>query len=558
MLDLSERLNNIERRLVEIETRLGIAPLPAAPARPATPAPAAPVPAAVAPVRPPVAPAAVIRPAPTVSATQWMAWGAGLALLLAAVYFLKLVYDTGWLTPDRQLGLATLAGAGLVAAGLFFARVDRAYAAYLPALGLIILYLTAYTGHLYYRVLTLPAAIVAISVVTLLGIWLGRRFENSVFVIVAAVGVYLSPLLLAAAPHQLLDVVIYYSAWSLLFSFCALTDGRRITYMLPMLFALVGFDAVWRLTGEVDWLLAVIYQLVQLVVFASTAAAFSVIHRRPLGDFDGVVHGIALVLFYGIEYVVLKQHVPRLAPFVGVATAILLLVIYLAARAALKDSGRIGVGAVIVSTYCAVVVTHAVFFEWLPHDLFAWAALVPAVAVAVVCSRAPDPASGALRPVLIVTGLLVAFSYLSLLLGNGAQSTTVSPQAALAVYALALYGGYHLFRSREGAPSAAPIILYAAHLAFMHWASQAFGSGLALSMVWAVFAVVVLAVAMLTRDRLLGQSALLIFAAAGVKVLLHDLSASGSLPRVLTLVVLAVSLYLGGWLYQSLVRKIEE
>jgi hypothetical protein len=41
-----------------------------------------------------------------------------------------------------------------------------------------------------------------------------------------------------------------------------------------MFFALIGFDLIWRSAGEVNWLLAVIYQLVQFAVFASTAAAF--------------------------------------------------------------------------------------------------------------------------------------------------------------------------------------------------------------------------------------------------------------------------------------------
>jgi len=73
-----------------------------------------------------------------------------------------------------------------------------------------------------------------------------------------------------------------------------------------------------------------------------------------------------------------------------------------------------------------------------------------------------------------------------------------------------------------------------------------------------VFAVAILIVAILSKDKLLGQSSLLIFCASGLKVLLHDLAGSGSLVRVITLIVLAVSLYVGGWLYQSLVRRIAD
>ncbi len=554
MLDITERLNNLETRLLAIEIELGIAKQAVAPPR--APAPAPPAQPAAMPQRPTRTPI-VQNPRDPVSVTLLMAWGAGLALLLAAVYFLKLVYDVGWLTPDRQLGLASLAGIGLIAAGIFFARVDREYAAFLPALGLVILYLTGYTGHLYYHAVSSQEAIAAISAITLVGIWLGRRFDHSVFVVVAASGVYLSPLLMQAAPDRLMDVVIYYTAWSLLFSYCALNEGRRITYMLPMLFALIGFDAIWRMSGQTDWLLAICYQAIQLIVFASTAAAFTVIHRRPLASFEGAVHGFALIYFYGLEYVVLKQHVPQWAPIVGVCSAALLLVIYWIAKAALKQTEQIGAGAFIVSTYCSIAVVHAVFFDWMPPGLFVWGALIAAIGVGIGYFQLPDKKNAAFKPVLIIAGLLFCFSYLALLVSGTGRTNVVMPTTALALYAATLYAGYYLFSRAEGGSGASPIILYAAHFAVMACGSQAFGNGLALSIVWAVFAVAVLIGAMLAKDKLLGQSALLIFAAAGIKVLLHDLSTSGSLPRVLTLIVLAASLYAGGWLYQSLVRNTE-
>ncbi len=581
MLDITERLNNLENRLLAIEIKLGIAketmiapPPAAAPAQAAATtaqrasAPARSTSAPAVPPRPPFgdlreaarrSPSAPIPESTpvTTSITQLMAWSAGFALLLAAVYFLKLVYDVGWLTPERQLGLATLTGVGLIAGGILFARVDRAYAAFLPALGLVILYLTGYTGHLYYHLLSSQEAIAAISAVTLIGIWLGRRFDHSVFVVVAATGVYLSPLLMQASPDRLMDVVIYYSAWSLLFSYCALNEGRRITYMLPMVFALIGFDAVWRTSGETAWQLAVWFQAIQLVVFAATAGAFTVIHRRPLAGFDAAVHGFALMCFYGLEYIVLKQHVPQLAPVVGIGSAVLLLAIYFLARAALEQTERIGAGAVIVSTYCSVALVHAVFFEWMPHALFVWAALLAGIGVGIAYTQLPDKSSPAFKPILIITGLLFGCSYFALLLSGNGRTNVVMPTTALAIYAATLYAGYYLFTRAEGGSGASPIILYAAHFAVMVCASQAVGNGMELSIGWAVLAVAVMIVAMLAKDKLLGQSALLIFAAAGIKVLLHDLSASGSLPRVLTLVVLAVSLYAGGWLYQSLVRNTE-
>jgi hypothetical protein len=70
-------------------------------------------------------------------------------------------------------------------------------------------------------------------------------------------------------------------------------------------------------------------------------------------------------------------------------------------------------------------------------------------------------------------------------------------------------------------------------------------------MVWAGLALALLGYAVLREDRVVGQSALAVFVASGLKVLLYDLSGRATLLRVLALVVLALSLYTGGWLYQK-------
>lgn len=55
------------------------------------------------------------------------------------------------------------------------------------------------------------------------------------------------------------------------------------------------------------------------------------------------------------------------------------------------------------------------------------------------------------------------------------------------------------------------------------------------------------------NNRVLGQSSLLVFGATAGKVLLHDLSGSPPLARIISLVVLGLTFYVGGMLYQKLV-----
>jgi uncharacterized membrane protein len=54
------------------------------------------------------------------------------------------------------------------------------------------------------------------------------------------------------------------------------------------------------------------------------------------------------------------------------------------------------------------------------------------------------------------------------------------------------------------------------------------------------------------RDRVLGQSSLLVFGAAAAKVLLYDLGGASPLVRIVSLVALGITFYLGGLLYQRM------
>jgi len=107
---LEQRLGAIEARLALIEQAL--APQPPPP----TPAVAKPAPAREAWPRP--APA----PRSSFDTTQILGWSGATALVLAAIYLIRLGIDSGWLTPVRQLAIAVFGAAALIGGGLLLRR----------------------------------------------------------------------------------------------------------------------------------------------------------------------------------------------------------------------------------------------------------------------------------------------------------------------------------------------------------------------------------------------------------------------------------------------------
>lgn len=556
--ELQDRLARIEERLAAIERRL-VMPLPAAPVRSVTPA---------APQSPAVPPGqGTPKPAPRTSAppraseddgssaSRLMAWGAAIAFLLASVYLLRIVYDTGWLTPPRQVTLATLGGLALIATGLLVSRIDRAYAAYLPAAGTVVLYITAYVAHLHYGMIDRGAAFAAIGAASLLALWLGRQFNHSVFVVLAAVGTYCFPLWLPRGDIAIADLIVYYAVWGVVFALAALIDGRRIAYVLSMFFALISFQVSWRMSGfESDWMDVAVFQCFQFLLSGCTAVAFSVIHRRAMNNETALVHGIALFYFYLLEYALLRHYAPDLAGWFALGSAVFVLVVYLIASRVLPAEQR-AAGAVLASSYCAVVTAHILVFEWLPDGWLPWAALVAPLA-GIAFSPVFRDTPRALVPIryvsfaVFVVGFLVAVS-------NDAAQQVPMPNAVLFAYAVALYLGYAFSRDKVQQAGANDALLYAGHVSVMLASSRVLDSGFGISLAWGILALAVLTLALATRDRHLGRSSLLVFAVSAAKVLVLDLQGANSLLRVLSLVVVGVSLYAGGWLYQRMFREPE-
>jgi uncharacterized membrane protein len=481
--------------------------------------------------------------------TQVMGWTGATLLVLAAAYLIRLVYDAGWLTPSRQLGLAVLGGAGLVVAGLRLRRLDSHYASLLPAGGLVVFFLAIYGAHLYYHLIGAGLATTAVICNCLLALWLGRIFGSEIYGLFAVAGSYSAPLLLRAMSGSVVDLAIYFTAWSVVFCLYALAIGNRRPYLLAGYMALIAFQYAWEQLAHGQWDVALVFQTLQFAVFLSAAIAFSVRHGRPLTQADGVAHLPLLLLFYALQYAILSRHLPALAPWVALGSAAVLLLAYGVARRALGVS--LAAGGFIVGAYCALVLFHAVYLELLPDHWAPWAVLLVLPPAALFITR-PAADAQLMLPFKLLLGALLALNFARVVLlgetGGAGNGTLLS-----LLYTAELYAAWFVGRTHGALRQWMVFSLYAAHIGLMGVVLRSFDNALLVSLAWGALALASLVLAFRTRDQDLGKSSLLIFAASLVKVILYDLAGAAPLLRIGSLVVVGLSLYAGGMLYKRVV-----
>ena len=532
--EIEQRLAGVEARLARVESLLpkATAPSPAQAARP-TAAKAT-----------PPKPEAGDRPS---LVTSFLGWGGAVALVLAASYLIRLAVESGWLTPVRQVAFAAISGLAMIAAGFFLRGVNRQYAGLLPAGGVAILFLSIYGAHLFYGFFEATPAAVAVVFVCLLSLWLCRVFESDLYALFAVAGSYSAPLLISGVP-SITDLVIYFSAWGVVFSVFSIWHGRRLIYLLALYLGLIIFDLIWRSKAPDAWSAALAFQAAQFAIFGVATAVFSIRNNSPLSSGSAWGHLPPLLIFYFLQYVLLKRHLPELAPWIAAASALIVLGLYGAARAVMQRP--LPGGEFLLWAYIAVVLFHAGYVESVPH---AWAPWVAFVAVPVIAVATLRPGAGirASWPIWVAVGVIFAVNYLRIVFDADLRS--VPGRSALAiVYALELYLGYYVIRNRESVKGYAALVLYAGHISAMAAALHLLDERIVESAAWGILALACLGLSLWRRDRVLGQSSLLMFGATAVKVLLYDLGGASPLTRIISLVVLGVTFYAGGLLYQRM------
>ncbi|ARU31993.1 hypothetical protein CAP31_10070 [Sulfuriferula sp. AH1] len=544
MAEVDERLTSIESRLTRLEQLLQTL---AARTESPEPAPLAQAASAAA-MRPTLTKKPVVSHThDNISVTNILGWTGATALVLAAAYLIRLAIDSGWLTPERQIALAVLGGFALIGIGLALRKSDKNYASLLPAGGLVVLFMSTYGAHLYYHLIGAHTAVGAVILICLGALWLGRLFESELYALFAVTGSYSAPFLLPNLTSSVTDLVIYFSAWSVLFSIYSIWIGKRRVYLLASYMALLGFNAIWTLTSPDSWVEALVFQAAQFIIFLVGAVTFSIKRNSPMDQNAAIAHLPLLLIFYALQYSLLQHNLPDFAPWIAIGSAAVLLAGYLVAKHVIK--APLQSGSILVGAYAALVLFHAGYLESVPAEWAPWVALslLPVLAGYFLVK---GELTAIVWPLRLTIGVIFVINYLRVLAEDDLHLIPAHDLLAL-IYALQLYAGYYFARRIPALIAFDSPLLYAGHIALMSAAYQVFDGRLTVSFAWGIIGISCLAIALGKKDKILGKSSLLIFAISAAKVLLFDLSDAAPLIRIACLFVLGVTLYAGGWMYRK-------
>jgi hypothetical protein len=137
-------------------------------------------------------------------------WIAGVALLLAAIFFLKYSVSRGWLMPEIRMAIGILAGIGLlVLCELKAARRYPVTANAMDASAIAILFSTFFAARALWNLMGPVPAFVLMILVTAVAVLLSIRRDSLFIALLGLVGGFATPVLLSTGENRPITLFVY-------------------------------------------------------------------------------------------------------------------------------------------------------------------------------------------------------------------------------------------------------------------------------------------------------------------------------------------------------------
>jgi uncharacterized membrane protein len=505
-----------------------------------------------------------------------LGWGASLLLIFAVAFFLKYAFDNEWIGPTGQVAAGVVVASGLCLGGLHYHRRGwRIFSQILSASGVALLYLATYSTFGYFHLLPQAAGSYFLVLVVVGAAALALKYRAQAIGVMAVVGGLLTPVLM----HTDIDHYTGFFTYLLVINAGAVVLTIVRPWPWPAVLALVGTQLLfWMWHGEhyhPEKLAAVLaFQSALFLLHLGSCTLANLLARKTsLLDLlrlvlNGVLVAVAAYFLLDLDY-----HVWMGTLAIGFATihALAAWVVQRRRPAVVRLSFVMISMALAFAAAAVPLQAHAAWIPvgWAAQGLALWwfglrirtevlrsmgAALLVLALLRLVFVDTPYGTRDPFVPFFNSYGLAATVTAACLV---GAAYTArqwrgrlgeIDEAAALAaglasialIWLIASVETYGYFSACDAYAIATDHTLRSARTA--------------LSICWAVYAVILLAVGFWMHSDPIRWSALAVFFVTVLKVIFLDMADLPGLYRVLAFLVLAVMMGASAWAYQRFGR----
>jgi uncharacterized membrane protein len=505
---------------------------------------------------------------------HWLARIGVIALVIGIGFFLKYAFDNDWIGPTGRVVLGIVAGLLLLGGGHYWRKKYPVLSQALSGGGIAVLYLSIFAAYVVYQLTNFYVAFGFLLVISIASAVLALRYNAMALAIIGILGAFIAPFILAASGPEVPGAAgSPDTGFWLLMGYVTVVDIGVLVlstfrnWRWFTLMALIGSLAVFGLlqsgnvsTAAAMWSLTIIF-----LIFVGATTLFHIVWRRPAQAFDEILIVFNGLAYFGISYGLLWSDY---RVWLGGFSLLLALfyggIAYIVLRRGAENVrlGFFALGIALVFLTIAVPVQIG-DRAW---TTIAWAAEGLVLVWLSFALRMPTLRSYA-YPVFAVTTIKLLF-FDQIVDTRNYKPVLNERFLAFAVSIAAFYlAGYLLRRMKEGLREweqgvlpVYPALFVAANF-FTVWLLSAevinyFDTSMALTLLWAIYAVLLLVVGMVKQWRPVRLWALVLLAVPVLKLFVYDVFTLKLLYRIIAFVGLGVLLLISAYLYSRYNKSI--
>lgn len=486
---------------------------------------------------------------------SWMGFLGILFMVFAAVFFIKLTIEAGWLTAQRQVLLAVLFGAFLIFSPKLISRLsDKEYSSMLAAAGVAVLHMSWFGAFAIHHLISPIVGLIMASIVGVVCLFLQSQNRNPLFALVAIAGTYISALLMGGKiDNQILAAFML--VWNLSFCLAALYLNTRYVltiaaYFAILIVALMGLDK----SNQSMILVFIFVQTMQFFTFAIATVYFSVIHKTTLNQEESKHLMVLGTIVYACIYYWVNLLYPGFGAWTGVLVAGCILSAYLFAEKSLakKLESREAVFLTV-----GIIIFHSLFIDLTPDQFKPFWGIVFMAIFSVLNLK--EKSNTIFFPLKALIGLM--FVWCLFLTFDDQNNSFILFNFVYGILGLLTYLALTKFKKIQNTDlfdsRTVKALLFVTHAEILFGIYRLsvqtdFINSILVSVMWAVYSVFILYLGWSLKDRILAQSSLLMLISSVVKVIFYDLVSLGSVQVIFCFLIVGALLYGSGMAYRKM------
>ncbi len=247
----------------------------------------------------------------------------GVVVIVFAVgFFLKLAFDSGWITPTYQVWTGIVIGITCLGLGEWLRKKYAGYAYGLTGGGIAILYLSAWASFKLYDTPIFPqqVAFVFMILITATAVLLAARYNTLTIAIIGLLGGFLTPVLLRTGVDNEVALFSYIALLDLGVLALAFTKHwRSLNYLsfAATVMMVLAWIKDWY-APEKLWT-TVFFMTLFFVIFALLAVLYNVINHRQTTWLDLTLVFLNATLYFSATYSLMSAsaHAGRYHAYLG-------------------------------------------------------------------------------------------------------------------------------------------------------------------------------------------------------------------------------------------------